>query len=165
MVMKIKWIASRCLLAFVLISIGYALGRESGLRSARASAGNHPSTATAPDDQAPPRVVVTYFHATFRCVTCNTIERLARETVNTRFADDLEAGRIEWRIVNYQEDEALAKQYGIAAACVVVASDRGDETLSFDRLDGVWEFVDDPPAFSSYVGEAIQKHLSEEKKP
>ena len=51
--MTAKQIISKLLLAFVLVSIGFALGRETALRSARASA---PSPdAASPGAQAPDR--------------------------------------------------------------------------------------------------------------
>lgn len=154
---RLQVIAKNLLLAFVLVTIGFALGKESARRQAlpvaapAAEAGSEVSRGT--------RVIVYSTHATLRCVTCNTIERLAKQTVEDRFADELAAGRVAWRIVNFQEDEVFADRYDIASSCVVVAGMRGDDETGFKRLDEVWTKVDDPAAFSDYISDAIQGFL------
>ena len=140
------------LLAFVLVSIGFALGKEVTLRRLPATG----STASVTEGD---KVVVYYLHTTFRCVTCNEIERLAKALVETEFAEDLSAGRIEWREVNFQQDDALAKRYEVVSSCVVVATRSGGKETGFQRLDEVWTRFKDPADFNAYVGEAIRKGL------
>ena len=106
------------------------------------------------------KVVVYYLHTTFRCVTCNEIERLAKTLVETEFADDLAAGRIEWREANFQKDESLAKRYEVVSSCVVVVNIQGGQEKGFQRLDDVWTRYQDPADFNAYVGAAIRKYLT-----
>jgi hypothetical protein len=141
------------LLAFVLVSVGFALGKEMTLRRQAPAAGAPPSGA------AGDRVIVYYVHTTFRCVTCNEIERLAKALVETEFAGELRAGRIEWKAVNFQQDEALAKRYEVASSCVVVVKMRGGKEAGYQRLDEVWTHYQDPPSFNAYVGGAIRRYL------
>ena len=135
------------LLGFVLLSVGFALGKESQRRVPPA-----PSAAVS-GGQTP--VTVYYAHTTFRCVTCNTIEALAKQTLEKRFADDLAKGQIEWQVVNFQDDAVFAERYEIASSTVVVTRAGG----RYQRLDEVWTKVDDPAAFEEYIAMAVQAFL------
>ncbi len=150
-----KTIAKNLLLAFVLISIGFALGKDVTLRRRAATEG----AGSAPVMERGDKVVVTYLHTTFRCVTCNEIERLAKTLVETEFAAELSAGRIAWREVNFQLDEALAKRYGVIASCVVVAKIEDGRETAFQRLDDTWTLYQKPTEFNAYVGKVIKQYL------
>ena len=150
---KLTKIAKNSLLAFVLITIGFALGRET------VSPSEHQDTHPLPSTGAGSRVVVYYAHTTFRCSTCNTIEKLALKTLRDRFAAELEDGTIEWKIVNFQHDEGFAEHYKIVSSCVVVAAFNGDRETAWERLDGVWDKAGNPQDFSEYVGNAVTKML------
>lgn len=171
---RAKNITRSALLAFVLISVGFALGKHVTAR--------RQTPATGPESPAPVatsekpgaacekavatshKVVVYYLHTTFRCVTCNEIERLTKALVETEFADDLAAGRIQWREANFQQDESLAKRYEVVSSCVVVANMQGGKEREFQRLDDVWTRYEDPSDFNGYVGAAIRKYLTETAK-
>lgn len=149
---------TRILLAFVMFSLGFGVGREVGLRknaSAPESAGRNDGATASGED----KVLVYYMHTTFRCVTCNTIERMTKEVVEKDFAEALAAGRVEWREANFQEREDLARKYDIASSCVVVARIEDGRETGFQRLDGVWTLSDKPAAFADYVAKAIRKYL------
>ncbi len=143
---------SGLLTAFVLISIGFALGRETARYAGEGRTSTRPASQTADQD----KVIVYYMHTTFRCVTCNKIESLTDSIVRSDFAADLAAGRIEWKSVNFQESGDLAARYGVGTSCVVVAKVRGGREVAFKRLDEVWTKVHDPEAFGRYVAGAIR---------
>ncbi len=149
---------TRILLTFVIFSLGFGVGKEFGLRqSATTPGGSGENNAhAAPGED---KVIVYYLHTTFRCVTCNNIESMAKEVVETRFADALAAGRIEWREVNFQEREDLAKKYDIASSCVVVVKIEDGRETAFQRLDDVWTLVDKPAAFADYMAAAVRNYL------
>ena len=85
------------LLCFVLISIGFALGKEVTHRRIAATSA---STSAPRPAEAGTRIAVYYMHMTLRCVSCNTIERMAHDLVQTEFADALSDGRVEWAVVS-----------------------------------------------------------------
>jgi hypothetical protein len=150
-------IARSLLLAFVWITLGFAVGKEVTLRSGRASAPH--SAAVEPAGAQPDRVEVYYLHATFRCVTCNTIEQMTRSLLESKFGTELADGRIQWREADFQQEEALAKRFEVVSSCVVVAGFRNGKETSYRRLDEVWTLLNDPPAFEKYVSDAIHKIL------
>ena len=71
------------LLAFALVTIGFTIGKEVTLRRLE-QAPPHDALSTG---QGKDQVVVSYAHATIRCVSCNTIERLIKETLDEQFAE------------------------------------------------------------------------------
>jgi hypothetical protein len=98
-------------------------------------------------------VIAYYFHGNTRCPTCRAIESYARGAVQTGFAEQLESGRLTWRVVNYESpgNEHFATQYEIFAPTVVLVETRDGSRQRWKNLDRVWELVDDKDAFVQYV--------------
>lgn len=166
--MSTRTIAAKVLMAFALVSIGFAAGKESGRRSwpspgtALPGIPAAPRAIVSPEDANQPadKVIVYYMHTTFRCLTCNRIESQAEAVVKGDFADALAAGRVEWKALNFQEHDDLAARYGVGTSTVVVVKVRGGREVAHRRLDEVWTKVGDADAFSSYVGQAIREMLA-----
>ncbi len=153
--MKLKKTISNLLLAFVLVTIGFAIGKEVTLRSARRSQVRG-SPATAPAT-AGDRTIVYYLHPTMHCVTCNAMERMTRKVIERNFADLVRQGQIEWRSEDFQENERLARKHNVASSTVVLVRIRGGQEISARRLDEVWNLAGKPAAFQSYVRQAISE--------
>ncbi|MFA6290956.1 MAG: nitrophenyl compound nitroreductase subunit ArsF family protein [Victivallales bacterium] len=152
----VKWknVIRNLLLAFVLVSIGFAIGKHTALRSAAksdASIGNVKSGQY---------LRVYYTHANVRCETCNSIEKKTHDLLESKFKKELSDGKVEWKVVNFQENEAFAKKFDVTASGVIVASMNGDKVADYERLDEVWTLLSDPPAFNDYLEKAISKFLS-----
>lgn len=153
--MNAKKLITNLLLAFVLISIGFALGKEMTLRSVRASdAGGTPAMTSGAD-----HLVVYYFHGTMRCVTCNTIEKMTQGVVHRDYAQQVEQKKIRWKVDNFQENEALAKKYDVATSTVVLSRIQGGKEVAFVRLDRVWELAHDQPRFQEFIRQSIDAML------
>ena len=156
---KHKTLITNLLLAFVLVTIGFALGKHSvtaksvEIQSVAASNGS----ATAGKSL----LKLYYMHATFRCVTCNSIENKAKELVQRDFAEALKIGKIEWEDVNFQINEPLAKKFDVVASCVVVAQIVNGEITKFQRLDEVWTLLEKPDEFEHYVLGAVKTAYDE----
>ena len=151
---RAKKILTKLLLAFALISIGFALGKHS-VQSDR-------SLADQPAVQGD-YVAVYYMHSTFRCVTCNTIEKMTRNLMDKSYREELADGRIRWKDVNFQENEALAKQFEIVSSCVVVAQIEEGKVTGYKRLDEVWTLMKEPNAFNRYIGDAVNSYLKNDR--
>ncbi len=54
----------------------------------------------AKDDKSASKVVVYYFHGTFRCYSCNMIEKNTKEAIEESFKDALASGKLEFKPVN-----------------------------------------------------------------
>ena len=111
-------------------------------------------------------LVVYYFHSNIRCPTCRSIEAQAQETVQTHFASQLSNGEVIWKIVNYEQASAkpLAEKFQLQMPVVVLARMKDGKIEDWKRLDEVWAFVGDKPAFTKYVRGEIERMLAPEKK-
>ena len=154
---KYKKLITNLLLAFVLVSIGFALGKHSVV--AKSLNGNMLAASNGGATSADRLVKIFYMHATFRCVTCNSIESRAKRLVERDFSAAWASGKILWEEVNFQENEALAKKFDVAASCIVVSVVHGDEIIEFNRLDDVWPLLEKPAEFDIYVSDAVKKAL------
>jgi hypothetical protein len=72
------------------------------------------------------KVEVLYFHGRQRCITCRSIERLAREVVETEFPHEVSEGKLGLRVVDFSTDEGklLADEFEVAWSSLFVV--RGD---------------------------------------
>lgn len=82
-------------------------------------------------------VEVLYFHGKQRCATCMAIESNATEVVKTQFADQVENGDVVFKIVNIEEDEALADKYQITWSSLVLV----DYDSGVERAENITEFA------------------------
>ncbi len=142
-------IIKNLLLIFVLVSIGFAFGKYSATR---------PQVAL-PSGQMPETVNVYYMHATFRCVTCNTIEKMTKQLLESKYKKEMQDGSILFSEVDFQKNEQLAKQFDVISSCVVVARTKDGKITVFERLDKVWELLDKTDEFNAYISSAIDKVL------
>lgn len=148
------------LLAFVLITLGFSLGKELTLRRLQAGA----SPGSAPQGEGD-RVVVVYTHATVSCVTCQTMERLIHETLDERFSAALADGALHFQKVNFQQDKAFAQRHQVVANAVVVCLIQQGKEKDARRLDEIWNLYEDPEAFKRYVGDAVQSFMQRLAEP
>lgn len=149
----------RILLAFVLVTIGFALGRQTAPQPASRDDSAFPGPPAV--EGTSPQVVVYSVHMTFRCWECNQIEHLTRELLDEEFAAEQASGLITYRSVDYMQDADFARRYNIAASTVVVARFAGGRELGHQRLDEVWTKSRDREEFLRYVRDAIESQVRE----
>jgi hypothetical protein len=106
------------------------------------------------------KVQVFLFHSTQRCSTCIAIGKLAGETVNERFQDELQAGRIEFREVNIDlpENKELARKFQASGSALFLNSinSEGDHIAQDIK---VWRLTGNPTAFKDYLENEINTLL------
>jgi hypothetical protein len=90
------------------------------------------------------KVEVFYFHFTRRCMTCNNVEKVSREAVETQFVAQVKNGEISFRSVNLDEKdgEAIGAKYKIEGQTLIVIS--GDKRV--DLTDKGFMYANDSPA-------------------
>ena len=139
------------LLGFVAASVAVVVSRE--IKANRSAPDPGAAIATPAADGA---LTVYYFHATRRCQTCNKIEALAREAVETTFADEIAGGRLVFKSLNMEEPEnqRFIEAFGLVSNTVVMQ--QGED---FEKFDAVWDHVGDPAAFHAYIQAGVAKFL------
>ena len=101
-------------------------------------------------------------HATVRCPTCTTMERLTLEMLGESFKDEVAAGKIVFREVNYEQPEvaAFAGEFKVATASVVLVNVRNGEIVAGKNLaDVAWKLYTDDTAFKQMLKEQIDAML------
>lgn len=169
--MNSKKVLSGVLLVFVAVAIGFLVLKET-LRSATVkpaasaattsagTAANAPAGATEVRP-APRKLVAYYFHLNKRCNTCRTIERQAKEAIETGFPEDLMSGRLEWRAVNLDDpgNDHFYKDFQLTGSALVLVDLVDGKLARFKQLSKTWDLVADAPAFASYVQGEIKAWL------
>lgn len=138
----LRYAATGALLAFVAASLAAAVADVAGLRGTPAA---QPPAPEPPGD----RLIAYYFHTATRCPTCRAIEALARES----FGPAIDAGEVDWRVVNYQEpaNRHFAADFKLLCPSVVLVRARGGEVARWKNLERVWELNDDRAAYVEYA--------------
>jgi hypothetical protein len=104
-------------------------------------------------------VFVCFFHGTQRCPGCRTIETYAREAVETDFAAQLQAGRIQWRDVDFDTpaNEHFRDDFQLPdTAAIVLVQIRGGVRANAKNLSDVWLLTDNKKAFVALVQNEIR---------
>lgn len=151
---RLKRICTIGLLIFVAASLGVAVMGATGLRSYSLPSGPQPTTQTS---KAP--IIVYYFHSNTRCETCRTIET----TGETALRDAVKDGRVEWRVVNYQEPahKHFAQDFELAYASLVLVRNTPGQPLRWKKLKRVWDLYEEPAEFTAYVKKELDLFMEE----
>ena len=106
-------------------------------------------------------LMVYYFHGV-RCATCRAAESNARETLEAEYASQLENGEVVWKVLDYMTDptaKAMAKDFDVTTATVVLVRMKDGEIDVWNRLDRVLAMAEDKPALSAYLQDEINEML------
>ncbi|MBI5480229.1 MAG: hypothetical protein HY906_15295 [Deltaproteobacteria bacterium] len=178
--MKAKPLVTALLLAFVAISVGYLVLRESRTSASSAAAtapasvgpaatppASGPAGAVTPAPPAPDaaRFVAYYFHGTRRCRTCLRIQQQSQEAIQTGLAEELRQRRLAWLPVNIEEpgNEHFATEYQVTGSTLVVAEVKDGKPARFAKLDRTWDLVNDKPAFVDYVATEVMAFIGSKR--
>ena len=142
---------------FVATSTVYLIAGSDKRPEAKAPA----QTAKAPA-AGPSRIVAYYFHVTVRCTTCKTIEAYSRETILNHFRNDIDQGRLEWKVVNVQlpENKHFVQDYQLFTKSVVLVHIADGKQQSYKILNDVWELVGDKARFQAYIDKETRGYLA-----
>ena len=158
--MNPKKLITAALLVFVAGSLGYMVVREN--KSA-------PQPAPLPEvSQVEPgrQLIVYYFHGDARCATCLKLEKYAKEALDTYFADDLAAGKIQWKPTNVDTpgNEPFVKHYGLVTKSVILSRVENGRELAWKNLDQVWQLVSDKGKYVEYIRDGVKAFAAQEQK-
>jgi hypothetical protein len=109
------------------------------------------------------KIVVTYFLTTTRCFSCYKIETLSESAVQNTFVGPLKEGRLEWRTINTDEPKNghYLKDYKLFTKSVIVSELVDGKEARWKNCDKVWDLLDDPKAFESYLVKEVKAYLGD----
>jgi hypothetical protein len=164
--MKPRKIVTVVLLIFVVASLAFLLFKGTGTKTESAGqteTETGPETDKATAESGEHRVIAYYFHTAARCPTCIRIESYTKATIETLFADRIEAGTLSFLSVNLEEpgNEHYIGDYHLTTKSVVLSEYRGGEQVRWKNLDRVWEFAGDRDRFVKYIESETRGFLGE----
>jgi hypothetical protein len=109
------------------------------------------------------KVIAYYFHGTFRCTTCRTIEQYSHDAIQMYFAKELGNGRLEFRPVNIEEpgNKHFIQDYQLVTRSLVLSLMSDGKETKWKNLADVWKLVRDKDKFFQYVKDEVEKFLKE----
>jgi len=110
------------------------------------------------------KLVAYYFHGSFRCQTCLSIEKQSKETVEGDFAKEIKSGKVVFQSLNYEEPENahFGEDYQLTTRSLVLSLRKNGKEIKWKNLPEIWTRVHNPPSFREYVSgevKAMQKEM------
>lgn len=104
-----------------------------------------------------------YFHATYRCKTCTTLEQYSRESIEENFKDQLANGTLRFNEVNFDEPENrhFLQDFGLTYRALVLVRYKDGKQVSFKNLEKIWQLVGSKADFVTYVKAEVEAYLKE----
>ncbi|MFW5884986.1 MAG: nitrophenyl compound nitroreductase subunit ArsF family protein [Patescibacteria group bacterium] len=122
-------------------------------------------------DEDPPRsqakieadkVVLANFHGTQRCASCEAVGEYAEKTVEERFEEEREEGRVVFKSINGElpENKEITKKYQARGSSLYInAVKDGEDNIQEDTR--VWRIVSSEEKFMDYLENEINSYLGE----
>lgn len=156
--MQVNWKNTCIFFCFIIFEMVFCLPPA----FAQTAAENGAENAAAVEPQ-PRHLVVTYFHTTFRCPTCHNIENYSKAAVHANFADELQSGKLVWRVINVDEPENkhFIKDYQLYSKHLIVSESKDGKEVRWKDLEKVWTLVRNEKKFKNYVKTEISDWLKE----
>jgi len=109
------------------------------------------------------KVIAYYFHGTFRCTTCRSIEEYSHDAIQAYFAKELGNGKLEFRPVNVEEpgNKHFIQDYQLVTRSLVLSLVSDGKEMKWKNLPDVWKLVRDKEKFYQYVKDEVELFLKE----
>ena len=106
------------------------------------------------------KIQVFLFHATRRCITCINIGTYAKKTVEQKFPEELNSGKIEFREINIDlpENKELANKFkATGSAFFINPIIEGKDNIKEDTQ--VWRLTSNEQSFINYLSDKLNAML------
>ena len=107
------------------------------------------------------KVIVYYFHGTYRCPSCTKIEKWSYEAIEDSFPEALKEDRLLWKPVNVDkpENRHFVKEYSLFTKSLIITEVKGEKQTKWKNLDKVWLLLRDQEKFSAYVTQQVKNYM------
>lgn len=104
-----------------------------------------------------------YFHASYRCKKCTTLEQYSREAIEANFKEQLGNGTLRFNEINFDEPENrhFLQDFNLTYRALVLVRYRDGKQAEFKNLAKVWQLVGNKDAFLEYVKKETEAYLKE----
>ncbi|MCP4634512.1 MAG: hypothetical protein GY855_16410 [candidate division Zixibacteria bacterium] len=152
-----KRVLTIILLAFIVVSVGYLVGKDLYTRANIQDAAQKAVASNAN------KIIAYYFHGDVRCPSCTKIENYSQEAIVSGFPDELEGGSLEWQLINTDKPENAHynADYQLFTKSLVIVEFKDGQQAQWKNLEKIWELLDDKDVFMKYVQHEIKTYLGE----
>jgi hypothetical protein len=115
---------------------------------------NGPATKVTPEDP----TEVYYFHMTRRCMTCQTVEKVAEQSIKELYPDAVKKGNLTFKSVNIEEkdNKALVKKLKIGGQTLLIVNGRDRHDIT-DK--GFMYAVNEPEKLKAEIKLILDKYV------
>ena len=109
------------------------------------------------------KVVAYYFRGRARCHACIQLEKNSREAIEAYFKDAIDAGKLEFKVVNIDErgNEHFVTRYQLYTRSLVLSLMKGGEEVQSKNLTKIWQYARNKQQFNEYVITEVSGFLME----
>jgi len=147
--------------AFALLYASFGVGKKADSNSKQASVHGEKAEAVESQKSKPAeKVQVFVFHSTLRCYSCVTAGEFAKKTLEQKFPDELESGKIEFREINVdlpENKEVAAKFKAAGTSFFINAIIDGKDNIKEEVK--VWQLISNEQAFREYLANNLEQLL------
>ena len=99
------------------------------------------------------KIIVYYFYAKPRCISCKKIENYTKEAVEA-----LKNNKVEYKAINLDDNanNHYAKEYKLFTKAVILSKVKNGKQVKWKNLDGIWTKLNNEKEFKSYVTKEIK---------
>lgn len=114
-----------------------------------------------PTKVTPDNVVVYYFHGTRRCPTCLGIQKVIEETIEEKFAKEIEADMLIFEDLNFEEEKnkSYVEKYQLTFSTMIVTARAGETVVKWDNAGKIWDYANAHDDLKTYVEKNIRDYL------
>lgn len=153
------------LIAIVLLIGGFFIVKSSSKSqetAVTATSGSVASnTSSAPMSMIPAdKIEVVHFHGTQQCVSCITVGKLAKQTIDEKFPEEVKSGKIVFKEINGElpENEVIVTKYQARGSSLFVNSIRGEKD-DIKENTTVWRLVGNESQYITYFEKELKTLL------
>jgi len=142
--MNTKKLIGAALLLFAALALLRAISDQNMSVSPEHEEQTSTASAQAASPQIPAQgrhVVLYYFHATFRCASCLTIEKTARQVVDQQFKNLVDKGLLQFCPVDVEnpQNRHYIEDYKLYSKSLVLVEYRDGKEVRHKNLEGIWQ--------------------------
>lgn len=106
------------------------------------------------------KLEIVYFHRTARCYSCNAMGEYAANLINSRFAKQIENGKIAFKQLNVElpENKEMAVKYRASGSSLFI-NKIIDGKDNIEQDTNVWRYIGNEANFNKYLGDKISSYL------
>ena len=97
------------------------------------------------------KIEVVHFHATQQCISCITVGKYAKQTIDEKFPEEVKSGKIVFKEINAElpENQAIVTKYQARGSSLFVNAIRRDiDDIAEDTT--VWRLVNSESQYITY---------------